>query len=79
MDWFTWTVNADAVYTVTLSSTSSDPAVRVYKISTTGKLSFIGDGPTVTKHTDQGGSYVARISTTGAAGASYTLAVKTIP
>jgi len=78
-DWFTWTVNADAVYTVTLSSASSDPAVRVYKISATGRLSFIGDGPTVTKHTDQGGSYVARISTAAAAGASYTIEVKAMP
>jgi hypothetical protein len=72
-------VNADAVYTVTLSSASSDSAVRVYKISANGRLSFIGDGPTVTKHTDQGGSYVARISTTAAAGASYTLQVETTP
>jgi len=79
MDWFTWTVNAGVVYTVTLSSASSDPAVRVYKISATGRLSFIGDGPTVTKHTDQGGSYVARISTTAAAAARYTLEVKTTP
>jgi len=78
-DWFTWTVSADAIYTVTLSPASSDPAVRVYKISTTGRLSFIGDGPTVARHTDQGGSYVARISTTAAAGASYTLKVQTTP
>lgn len=78
-DWFSWTVSAGAIYTVTLSPASTDPAVRVYKISSTGRLSFIGDGPTVTRHTDQGGSYVARISTTAAAGAAYTLKVETTP
>lgn len=78
-DWFTWTVNAGAIYTVTLSSASADPALRVYKISSTGRLSFIGDGPTVTRHTDQGGSYVARISTSATTSPEYALKVESTP
>jgi V8-like Glu-specific endopeptidase len=78
-DWFTWSVNADVVYTVTLAPASSDPALRVYKISATGRLSFIGDGPTVERHTDLGGTYVARISTSAAPGATYTLTATTAP
>jgi hypothetical protein len=72
-------VSAGAIYTVTLSPASADPALRVYKISATGRLSFIGDGPTVTRHTDQGGSYVARISTSAAPNVPYTLKVQTTP
>jgi V8-like Glu-specific endopeptidase len=78
-DWFTWNVNADSVYTVSLSPASSDPALRVYKISATGRLSFIGDGPTVSRHTDLGGNYVARINTIAAPNATYTLKVQTTP
>ena len=78
-DWFSWTVNAGSVYTISLTPASGDPVVRVYKISSTGRLSFIGDGPIVTRHTDIGGSYVARISTSAAAGAAYTLNVQQTP
>jgi V8-like Glu-specific endopeptidase len=78
-DWFAWTVNAGSIYTASLKPTPSDAAVRVYKISSTGRLSFIGDGPTVTRHTDAGGSYVARITTTATAGASYTLNIQQTP
>lgn len=78
-DWFTWAVNADSIYTVSLSPPSSDPALRVYKISPTGRLSFIGDGPSVSRHTDLGGSYVARITTAAAPDITYTLKVQTTP
>jgi V8-like Glu-specific endopeptidase len=78
-DWFTWTVNAGSVYSISLTPASADPAVRVYKISSTGKLSFIGDGPHVMKHTDVGGNYVARITASAAAGAVYTLNVQQTP
>lgn len=78
-DWFSWSVDANVIYTVTLTTDSPGLTVRVYKISTAGKLSFIGDGPTVARHTDLGGSYVARVATTGATGGRYSLNVKTMP
>ena len=52
-------------------------ALRVYKISATGRLSFIGDGPSVSRHTDLGGSYVARVTST-VPDAAYTLTARTM-
>lgn len=78
-DWFSWTVNPDVVYTVSITPATSDPALRVYKVAATGRLTFIGDGPTVARHTEAGGSYVARIMTTSSAFTAYTLTVSSAP
>lgn len=83
-DWFTWTVKANSVYDAILSGGPAGAALRVYKVSaTTGRLSFIGDGPEVSRHTDAGGSYVARISAgasaTATGSATYTLEVTLTP
>lgn len=79
-DWFTWTVPPRAVYTVSIWSPSAVSAVRVFKVAAgTGRLSFIGDGPVVTRHTEAGGTYVGRITTAAVSNASYTLGVHTSP
>jgi hypothetical protein len=76
-DWFTFQVPADAVYDVTLSAEPAGTTVRVYKISSAGRLSFIADGPEVVRHTDAGGTYVARVMGGDDPTASYTLTVET--
>jgi V8-like Glu-specific endopeptidase len=78
-DWFTFEVAADAVYDVTLSGGPPGAAVRVYKISSTGRQSFIADGPEIVRHTDAGGTYVARVSGGDGSAATYTLTVHTSP
>jgi V8-like Glu-specific endopeptidase len=78
-DWFTFEVAADAVYDVTLSGGPAGATVRVYKISSTGRLSYIGDGPEVARHTDAGGTYVARVTGGGASTVTYTVTVQTSP
>ena len=78
-DWFTFEVAADGVYDVTLSGGPPGAAVRVYKISSTGRLSFIADGPEVVRHTDDGGTYVARVSGGDGTATKYTLTVHTSP
>jgi len=79
-DWFSWTVPANSVYDAVLSGGSA-AALRVYKLSaTTGRLTFIGDGPEVSRHTDVGGSYVARIiAGASSATTNYTLDVTSTP
>jgi hypothetical protein len=76
-DWFTFEVAPDGVYDVTLSGGPAGATVRVYKISSTGRLSFIGDGPEVVRHTDVGGTYVARVTGGDGSTATYTLTVQT--
>ena len=78
-DWFTFQVAADAVYDVTLSGGPAGATVRVYKISSAGRLSFIADGPEVVRHTDAGGTYVARVMGGDDPTVSYTLTVETSP
>jgi hypothetical protein len=78
-DWFAFEVAADAIYDVALSGGPPTAAVRVYKISSAGRLSFIGDGPEVVRHTDAGGTYVARVSGGDGSAAKYTLTVHTSP
>ena len=79
-DWFTFTVNADSIYDAVLSGTSGTAALRIYKLSvTTGRLSFIGDGPEISRHTDAGGTYVARITEATASAGSYALGVTFTP
>jgi V8-like Glu-specific endopeptidase len=78
-DWFTWIVPSDSVYDAVLSEGSAGAALRVYKLSSTGRLSFIGDGPEVSRHTDVGGSYVARILPGASPAASYRLTVTSTP
>jgi hypothetical protein len=79
-DWFTFTVQADSVYNAVLSGTSATAALRIYKLSVaTGRLSFIGDGPEISRHTDAGGTYVARISQATASAGTYVLGVTLTP
>lgn len=79
-DWFTFTVDADSVYDAVLSGTSPTAALRIYKLSTTtGRLSFIGDGPEISRHTDAGGTYVARITQATASTGTYSLGVTLTP
>jgi hypothetical protein len=76
-DWFSFDVPADYVYDVTLSGGPTTAALRVYKISSTGRLSFIADGPEVVRHTDAGGTYVARVQGGDGSAAPYTLTART--
>jgi hypothetical protein len=76
-DWFGWTVPADAVYDVKLAGGPSGATLRVYKISTTARLSFVGDGPEVSRHTDAGGTYVGRVTGGTQSSAAYTVTVQT--
>ena len=79
-DWFTFTTPADSAYEALLASASASAVLRVYKVSaTTGRLSFIGDGPRVSRHTDAGGTYVARITGGPTPAAGYTLTVTLTP
>lgn len=78
-DWFAFVVPADSVYDVTLTGGPAGSNVRVYKISATGRLSFIGDGPDVARHTDGGGTYVARVMGGDDPTAKYGLTVQTSP
>ena len=78
-DWFTFEVAADGIYDVTLSGGPAGATVRVYKISSTGRLSFISDGPEVVRHTDAGGTYVARVTGGDDSTVTYTLTVQTSP
>lgn len=77
-DWFSWTVKGASTYTVSVTADSSDVALRVYKIGDTGRLSFIGEGPNLARHTDTGGNYVGRI-TAGSSLAPYALTVRSTP
>jgi hypothetical protein len=77
-DWFTWDVSAGATYNVVLSGGPAGAALRVYKIAAdTGRLSYIGDGPEVARHTDAGGTYVARIMGGDGSSRVYQLMVRT--
>jgi V8-like Glu-specific endopeptidase len=78
-DWFSWTVPADATYDVRLTGGPPGATLRVYKLSATSRLSFIGDGPTVSKHTDAGGTYVGRITGGSQSSAAYALTVQLTP
>jgi V8-like Glu-specific endopeptidase len=78
-DWFSWTVPASAVYDVRLAGGPPGATLRVYKISTTARLSFIGDGPEVSRHTDGGGTYVGRVTGGTQSSATYTVTVQTTP
>jgi V8-like Glu-specific endopeptidase len=78
-DWFSWTVAANAIYDVRLAGGPSGALLRVYKISASSRLSFIGDGPEVSRHTDAGGTYVARITGGVQSNATYKLTVATSP
>jgi V8-like Glu-specific endopeptidase len=78
-DWFSFTVAADATYDVRLAGGPSGAALRVYKLASTGRLSFIGDGPEVSRHTDDGGPYVARVTGGAQSSATYTLTLATTP
>jgi V8-like Glu-specific endopeptidase len=78
-DWFTWTVTANSIYDVHLVGGPSGALLRVYKLSTSSRLSFIGDGPDVSRHTDAGGTYVARITGGAQSRAAYTLTVTMSP
>ena len=53
--------------------------LRVYKLGSTGHLSFIGDGPEVSRHTADGGTYVARVTGGTQSSATYTLTEQTTP
>ena len=82
-DWFTFTVPADATYDAKLAGGPSGATLRVYKLSSTGHLSFIGDGtgasPEVSRHTTDGGTYVARVTGGAQSSATYTLTEQTTP
>lgn len=80
LDWFTWTSTPDSVYDAVLSGSGSTASLRVYKLSaTTGRLSFIGDGLEISRHTDTGGTYVARISANAGVTGDYLLQVTLTP
>jgi len=74
-DWFTFSVPAGSTYDVTLTGGPAGAWLRVYKSSSTGRLSFIGDGPEVSRHTDTGGTYQARVLGGDGSGPAYRLAV----
>jgi V8-like Glu-specific endopeptidase len=82
-DWFSFTVPADATYDAKLSGGPAGATLRVYKLSSTGHLSFIGDGvgddPEVSRHTADGGTYVARVTGGAPSSATYTLTEQTTP
>ena len=78
-DWFSFTVPADAIYDAHLTGGPPGATLRVYKLSSTGHLSFIGDGPEVSRHTDDGGTYVARVTGGTQSSATYTLTEQTTP
>jgi V8-like Glu-specific endopeptidase len=78
-DWFSFTVPANATYDARLAGGPPGATLRIYKLSSTGKLSFIGDGPEVSRHTDAGGPYVARVTGGSQSSATYTLTMTTTP
>jgi V8-like Glu-specific endopeptidase len=78
-DWFSFSVPADATYDALLTGGPVGVTLRVYKLATTGRLSFIGDGPEVSRHTDDGGTYVARVTGGAQSSATYTLTAQTTP
>jgi V8-like Glu-specific endopeptidase len=82
-DWYSFTVPADATYDATLSGGPAGVTLRVYKLASTGHLSFIGDGigdsPEVSRHTADGGTYVARVTGGAQSSATYTLTEQTTP
>jgi V8-like Glu-specific endopeptidase len=78
-DWFSWTVAANVDYDARLAAGGSGAVLRVYKLSATGRLSFIGDGPDVARHTTTGGAYVARVTGPAKSSGSYTLTVGSTP
>jgi V8-like Glu-specific endopeptidase len=78
-DWFSWSVLANSSYDVGLSGAPPGATLRVYKLSASGRLSFIGDGPEVSRHTDAGGTYVGRVTGGTPSSATYTLTVETTP
>jgi len=76
-DWYSFTVPAGATYDVRLAGGPATATLRVYKLGTTGRLSFIGDGPDVSRHTTDGGPYVARVMGGGPSTATYTVTATT--
>jgi V8-like Glu-specific endopeptidase len=78
-DWFSWTVAANVSYDARLAAGASGAVLRVYKLSATGRLSFVGDGPEVARHTTTGGAYVARVTGAGKSAGAYTLTVGSTP
>jgi V8-like Glu-specific endopeptidase len=80
-DWFSFTVPADATYDVRLAGGPKGATLRVYKLGATGHLSFIADGaagtPEISRHTDDGGTYVARVTGGAQSSAAYTLTATT--
>jgi len=78
-DWYAFTVSADTVYDVTLVGGPAGASLRVYKLSTGGRLAFIGDGPEVSRHTDDGGPYVLRVTGGDGSSSIYSVTVETTP
>jgi V8-like Glu-specific endopeptidase len=78
-DWFTFHADPGASYDVRLAGTGA--ALRVYKRSATGRLSVIGDGPGLARHTSTGGTYYARVVSPAAASrhTSYHLGLHIVP
>jgi hypothetical protein len=78
-DWFSFVVPADTTYAVHLAGGPKGATLRVYKLGDTGRLSFVGDGAAasgglaLSRHTDAGGNYVARVTGGTQSTASYTL------
>jgi V8-like Glu-specific endopeptidase len=82
-DWFSFPVPAASSYDVRLAGGPAGATLRVYKLGATGRLSFIGDGtgaaPEVSRHTTDGGTYVARLTGGTQSSATYTLTATSTP
>jgi V8-like Glu-specific endopeptidase len=84
-DWFSFTVPAGSTYAVHLAGGPKGATLRVYKLGDTGRLSFVADGATasgglaLSRHTDAGGNYVARVTGGTQSSASYTLTATLTP
>jgi V8-like Glu-specific endopeptidase len=82
-DWFSFTVPAGTTYDVQLAGGPKGATLRVYKLGDTGRLSFVGDGVAasgglaLSRHTDAGGNYVARVTGGTKSTAAYTLTAVT--
>jgi V8-like Glu-specific endopeptidase len=60
-DWFSFQVVADADYEIDLAGGPTAALARVYKQASSGRLTFVAEGRTVSRHTTTGGNYLARV------------------
>jgi V8-like Glu-specific endopeptidase len=78
-DWYSFSVGAGTGYEAALEGGGESATLSVYKRSVAGRLSFVGEGSRVSRHSEAGGTYLVRVTGPGGGPSSYRLTVRGSP